>query len=150
MPEFPGGPGALYEFLARNLQYPEKARKNSIQGRVIASFVVEKDGSISNARVVKSVDSQLDAEALRVINSMPKWNPGRQDGEAVRVKYTVPVSFKLDGATPTEKYILEIDGKVADDAEIANIPPGDVVSMDVVPAQNGQPKKIVITTKKKK
>jgi hypothetical protein len=80
---------------------------------------------------------------------MPKWNPGKQNGEPVRVKYTVPVSFKFDAATPEEKYILEIDGKEADDAEIANIPPGDVVSMNVVPAQNGQPKKIVITTKKK-
>jgi hypothetical protein len=68
----------------------------------------------------------------------------------VRVKYTVPVTFKLDATVPAERYVLEIDGKVADDSEIANIPSGDVVSMDVVPAQNGQPKKIVITTKKKK
>ena len=150
MPEFSNGHAALLEYLSKSIRYPEEARKNSIQGRVITTFVVEKDGSISNARVVKSVDSQLDAEALRVINSMPNWNPGKQNGEAVRTKYTVPVTFKLDAATPVEKYVLEIDGKVADDAEIANIPPGDVVSMDVVPAQNGQPKKIVITTKKKK
>ena len=67
----------------------------------------------------------------------------------MRVKYTVPVTFKLDAARPAERYVLEIDGKVADDSEIANIPAGDIVSMDVVPAQNGQPKKIVITTKKK-
>ena len=149
MPQFPGGQAALLEFLSKNIRYPEEARKNSIQGRVIATFVVEKDGNISNIRVVKSVDSQLDAEAIRVINSMPNWNPGKQNGKAVRVKYTVPVTFKLDGARPAEKYVLEIDGKVVDDAEIANIPSGDVVSMDVVPAQNGQPKKIVITTKKK-
>ena len=149
MPQFPGGQAALLEFLSKNIRYPEEARKNSIQGRAIVTFVVEKDGSISNARVVKSVDSQLDAEALRVINSMPKWNPGKQNGEPMRVKYTVPVTFKLDAAAPAERYVLEIDGKVADDTEIANIPPGDVVSMDVVPAQNGQPKKIVITTKKK-
>ena len=149
MPEFSNGHAALFEYLSKSIRYPEEARKKSVQGRVIATFVVEKDGSISNARVVKSVDPLLDAEALRVVNAMPSWNPGKQNGEAVRVKYTVPVTFKLDAATPEEKYILEIDGKEADDAEIANIPPGDVVSMNVVPAQNGQPKKIVITTKKK-
>ena len=87
---------------------------------------------------------------MRVVNSMPNWNPGKQDGKAVRVKYTVPVTFKLDAAASEEKYILEIDGKVVDDSEIANIPASDVVSIDAVPAQNGQPKKIVITTKKKK
>ena len=149
MPEFPGGPAALYETLVNSIQYPEEARIKGAQGRAIVTFVVEKDGSISNARVVKSVDPSLDAEALRVINSMPKWNPGKQGGEPVRVKYTAPVRFSLDAARPAERYVLEIDGKVADDAEIANIPAGDVVSMDVVPAQNGQPKKIVITTKKK-
>ena len=150
MPEFSGGQSALFEFLSKSIRYPEAARKNSIQGRVITTFVVEKDGSISNARVVKSVNPDLDAEALRVVNSMPNWNPGKQDGKAVRVKYTVPVTFKLDAAAPEEKYILEIDGKVVDDSEIANIPSGDVVSIDAVPAQNGQPKKIIITTKKKK
>ena len=148
MPEFPNGHAALFEYLSKSIQYPEEARKNSIQGRVIATFVVEKDGSISNARVVRSIDPSLDAEALRVINSMPNWTPGTQEGEPVRVKYTVPVTFKLDAKAPAERYILEIDGRVADDSEIANIPSGDVVSLDVVPAQNGQPKKIIITTKK--
>ncbi|MBO4718534.1 MAG: TonB family protein [Prevotella sp.] len=154
MPEFPGGPAALYETLVKSIQYPEEARIKGAQGRAIVTFVVEKDGSISNARMVKSVDPSLDAEALRVVNSMPKWNPGKQNGEPVRVKYTAPVRFSLDAARPAAKpaegYVLEIDGKVADDAEIANIPSGEVVSMEVVPAQNGQPKKIVITTKKKK
>ena len=149
MPAFPGPPYALYEFLARSIQYPKEARDKNIQGRVIVTFVVEKDGSISDARVVKSVDPLLDTEALRVVNSMHSWTPGKQNGEPVRVKYTVPVSFKLDATTPAERYVLEIDGKVVDDSEIANIPSGDILSMDVVPAQNGQPKKIVITTKKK-
>ena len=149
MPAFPGPPYALYEFLTRSIQYPKEARDKNIQGRVIVTFVVEKDGSISDARVVKSVDPLLDTEALRVVNSMHSWTPGKQNGEPVRVKYTVPVSFKLDAIAPAERYVLEIDGKVADDSEIANIPSGDIVSMDVVPAQNGQPKKIVITTKKK-
>ena len=149
MPAFPGPPYALYEFLTRSIQYPKEARDKNIQGRVIVTFVVEKDGSISDARVVKSVDPLLDTEALRVVNSMHSWTPGKQNGEPVRVKYTVPVSFKLDATTPAERYVLEIDGKVVDDSEIANIPSGDILSMDVVPAQNGQPKKIVITTKKK-
>ena len=149
MPAFPGSPYALYEFLTQSIQYPEEARKKSIQGRVIVTFVVEKDGSITCARVVKTLNPLLDAEALRVINVMPKWKPGKQNGEPVRVKYTVPVSFKLDATTSAERYVLEIDGKVVDDSEIANIPSGDILSMDVVPAQNGQPKKIVITTKKK-
>jgi TonB family protein len=150
MPAFPGPPYALYEFLTRSIQYPKEARDKNIQGRVIVTFVVEKDGSISDARVVKSVDPLLDTEALRVVNSMHSWTPGKQNGEPVRVKYTVPVSFKLDAIAPAERYVLEIDGKVADDSEIANIPSGDIVSMDVVDAKDGQPKKILITTKKKK
>ena len=150
MPQFPGGPAALLEYLSKNVNYPESAHKNGVQGRVIASFFVEKDGRISHAHVVRSVDPSLDAEALRVIHSMPNWVPGRQNGEPVRVKYTIPITFKLDAAAPAEDYVLEIDGKVADDSEIANIPADDIASMDVLPAQNGQPKKIVITTKKKK
>ncbi len=153
MPQFPGGPAALMEYLSKNVHYPEEAHKNGIQGRVIATFVVEKDGSITEARVVRSVDKLLDAEALRVLSAMPNWIPGRQNGEPVRVQYTVPITFNLQGdAKPAteEKYILEIDGKVVDDSEIANIPPGEVANMEVVKAENGHPKKIVITTKKKK
>ncbi len=150
MPQFPGGPTALLEYLSKNVNYPENAHKNGVQGRVIASFFVEKDGRISHARVVRSVDPSLDSEALRVIHSMPNWVPGRQNGEPVRVKYTIPITFKLDAAAPAEDYVLEIDGKVADNSEIANIPADDIASMDVLPAQNGQPKKIFITTKKKK
>ena len=97
MPQFPGGSSKLFEFLSMNIKYPAEAEKNDVQGRVIATFVVEKDGEISNAKVVKSVHPALDAEALRVINSMPKWIPGMQNGEAVRVKYTVPVTFRLQG-----------------------------------------------------
>ena len=97
MPQFPGGPSKLFEFLAQNVNYPTEAEKANIQGRVIATFVVEKDGSISNAKVVKSIDPSLDAEALRVINAMPNWIPGKQNGKEVRVKYTVPISFHLQG-----------------------------------------------------
>ena len=151
MPEFPGGQIAMLNFLSKNIRYPEAAHKAGIQGRVVATFVVEKDGSISNAKVMRSIDPLLDAEALRVINSMPNWIPGKQDGKPVAVKYTVPVSFKLDGPTktPEEKYILEIDGKEVDNSEIANIPSGTIANMEIVKGENGHPKRIKITTKKK-
>ena len=97
MPQFPGGPSKLFEYLAKSVMYPAEAEKAGTQGRVIVTFVVEKDGSISNAKVVKSIDPLLDAEALRVINSMPNWNPGKQNGELMRVKYTVPITFRLQG-----------------------------------------------------
>ena len=95
MPSFPGGPSALFEYLSKNIKYPVVAEENGIQGRVIVTFVVERDGSITDVRVVKSVDPSLDKEAQRVVKSMPRWIPGKQNGSAVRVKYTVPVTFRL-------------------------------------------------------
>ena len=95
MPQFPGGQAALLEYLAKNIKYPVVAEENGVQGRVIVTFVVERDGSITDVRVVKSVDPSLDKEAARVVKSMPKWQPGKQNGSAVRVKYTVPVQFRL-------------------------------------------------------
>lgn len=95
MPEYPGGMKEMLKFLQDNLKYPENAMKNNVQGRVIVQFVVEKDGTPTEFKVLRSVDPDLDAEALRVLQTMPKWKPGMQRGEVVRVKYTVPVSFKL-------------------------------------------------------
>lgn len=95
MPEFPGGMKELLKFLQDNLKYPENAMKKNVQGRVIVQFVVEKDGTPTEFNVVRSVDPDLDAEALRVLQTMPKWKPGMQRGKIVRVKFTVPVSFKL-------------------------------------------------------
>lgn len=95
MPSFPGGNGALMKYLAENIKYPVVAQENGVQGRVVVSFVVEKDGSITDVQVVRSVDPSLDREAQRVVKSMPKWIPGKQNGSAVRVKYNVPVSFRL-------------------------------------------------------
>ena len=95
MPQFPGGQAALLEYLAKNIKYPVVAEENGIQGKVIVTFVVERDGSITDVKVVKSVDPSLDKEAARVVKSMPHWIPGKQNGSAVRVKYTVPVQFKL-------------------------------------------------------
>lgn len=93
MPEFPGGEAALRAFIAKNTDYPRIARDNGIQGKVYVTFVVERDGSVSNTRVTTRVHSSLDNEALRVINSLPKWKPGTQGGRPVRVLYTVPINF---------------------------------------------------------
>jgi periplasmic protein TonB len=95
MPSYPGGMGALMQYLSNNIKYPVIAEENGIQGRVICTFVVERDGSITDVRVAKSVDPSLDKEACRVIKSMPHWIPGKQNGSAVRVKYTLPVTFRL-------------------------------------------------------
>ena len=95
MPEYPGGMKEMLKFLQDNVKYPENAMKNNVQGRVIVQFVVEKDGTPTEFKVLRSVDPDLDAEALRVMKAMPKWKPGMQKGQVVRVKFTVPVSFKL-------------------------------------------------------
>jgi len=95
MPSFPGGDAALFKFLNDNIKYPVIAQENGIQGRVICQFVVNRDGSIVDVEVVRSVDPSLDKEAVRVIKAMPRWAPGKQRGKAVRVKYTLPVNFRL-------------------------------------------------------
>ena len=92
MPHFPGGDQALMDYLKKNMRYPDE----DVQGRVIVSFMVEKDGSISDVKVVKSLSEGADKEALRLINSMPKWHPGKQLGTPVNTKYTVPVIFRLE------------------------------------------------------
>lgn len=94
-PEFPGGEEALYKYLAENIKYPVMAKSNKVEGRVYITFVIEKDGTVSDAKVLRSVNEELDAEALRVINAMPKWKPGTQRGVPVRVQYNIPISFKL-------------------------------------------------------
>ncbi len=93
--EFPGGESALYSWLQKNLRYPERAQQNDIQGRVIVRFVVNKDGSIEQVTVAKGVDKDLDQEAIRVVKRMPKWQPGKNNGQAVRSYFTLPVTFKL-------------------------------------------------------
>lgn len=95
MPEFPGGMGECLKFLMKNAKYPTISQENGVQGKVSVKFVIEKDGSIADPVVVRGVDPYLDKEALRVVKSMPKWEPGKQRGKPVRVSYTVPVIFKL-------------------------------------------------------
>lgn len=163
MPQFPGGTAALMKFLSENVRYPEEAHKAGIQGRVIATFIVKRDGSISDAKVVKSVSPELDAEALRVLYAMPNWTPGHQNGEPVNVKYTVPISFRLQGeAKPAVENIkigphpnakdveVVIDGKVVDVTALNGIKPDDIESMNVEKAKDGAPKDRIIITMKKK
>lgn len=95
MPEFPGGENAMYKYLVDNLKYPEQAKKEKITGKVYISFVVERDGSISNAEVLRGIGGGCDEEALRVVRNMPKWKPGTQRNKPVRVQYTLPLNFKL-------------------------------------------------------
>lgn len=158
MPQFPGGPSALFEFISKNIQYPKEAEDANLQGRVIISFVVEKDGSVSNAKVVRPIDPLLDAEALRVVNSMPKWIPGKQNGEAFRVKYTIPVTFRVEGGIkgaddplvqkttaylagyyaaknglpPTPKTLILVDGKEVSYDELEKIKGESIDHMDVL------------------
>ena len=158
MPQFPGGPYALFEFISKNIQYPKEAEDANLQGRVIVSFVVEKDGSVSNAKVVRPIDPLLDAEALRVVNSMPKWIPGKQNGEAFRVKYTVPVTFRIEGGIkgadnplvqkttaylagyyaaknglpPTLQSLILVDGKEVSYDELGKIKSESIDHMDVL------------------
>ena len=97
MPQFPGGDAALMKYLSSHINYPPMAAENNVQGKFILQFVVEKDGRVGEVKVARSVDKDLDKEAIRVVKSLPKFTPGRQNGQAVRVWYTLPVTFKLQG-----------------------------------------------------
>jgi TonB family protein len=99
MPSFPGGTSALMKFLTENIEYPEQMIKDSIQGRVICSFIVGRDGAISDIKVVRSLHPLLDKEAVRVLSLMPKWIPGKQNGQPSKVKYNLPITFRLQNAS---------------------------------------------------
>lgn len=103
MPEYPGGLTALMNYLRVNIRYPATAQKAGIEGRVIVSFIVEPNGSVSNVEIVRSVDTDLDQEALRVVRQMPKWNPGKRAGIPVRVRCCLPIKFKQGESKPSEK-----------------------------------------------
>jgi TonB family protein len=100
MPQFPGGDPAMFEFISKNVKYPQKAKDEGIQGRVFIQFVVEKDGSVGEVKLLRGIGGGCDEEGIRVVKSMPKWTPGQQAGKAVRVLYTLPIFFKLDDQTP--------------------------------------------------
>ena len=150
MPTFPGGMVAMAEYLNKNVHYPKVAEEKKTEGRVIVTFVVGKDGSISNAELARSVSEELDAEAIRVIRSMPKWEPGTMNGKPVNVKFTVPVTFSLrgDASNPNvnkkeqsldhneTKVIYIVDGQVAQKEEVEKLSPLTIESMTVV--KNGE------------
>ena len=152
MPEFPGGKEALKSYVASSIKYPAEAEKAGIQGRVHTAFIVEKDGCVTGARAMTSVDPQLDAEAIRIIRNMPKWSPGMQDGKLVRVKYLVPVTFRLDSSDKaisfsedTEYYV---DNKQVDASILKTIDPQTVDHIDVLKKKPGLKNKVFMFTKK--
>ena len=136
MPEFPGGMQAMMEYLAKNIRYPAKAHEANVQGRVITQFTVGKDGAIRDAKVVRSVSPELDAEALRVISAMPNWKPGKQGGKAVATRYTVPVVFRLTGDAPEEPTVVNAVGLKVD----SNVPMGVVNDVKELLRKGGQAK----------
>ncbi len=170
MPEYPGGMAELMKFISTTVQYPKESHENGEQGRVIVQFVVEKDGTVTNPKVLKSVTPALDAEALRVIKLMPKWKPGMNKGKAVAVKFSVPISFRLQGdpQKPAEKKseakdadkkpLYVVDGKQVGYAIPSDITAEMIESMTVLkdkPAletfgEAGKNGVILITTKKAK
>ena len=124
MPEFPGGMGEAMKFLGKNMKYPVAAQQAKIEGRVIVQFVVERDGSVSDVKVMRGVSPELDAEAIRVVSMMPKWIPGKQRGKAVAVKYTMPIMFRLQNPKPEKEEtasLQQINLKVDKDASSENV-----------------------------
>jgi len=143
-PQYPGGAEELMKFIAENLRYPKACVDEKVEGRVVLSFVVEKDGSVSSIEEMRSPDARLTEEAIRVVSSMPKWKPGKQRGKVVRVKYVLPVTFKLDADNAITDVkassnvsarafsgILVVDGKVLTEAQIQNLKPDDIASVEV-------------------
>lgn len=124
-PEYPGGLPALMSFLSQNVKYPAKAAEKKIEGTVTVKFIVNKDGSISDAIILRGVEPSLDAEALRVISSMPKWTPGKQRGKEVRVKYTIPIRFRITQPASQEKKVevvaASIDKPTADNDAVFEV-----------------------------
>ena len=108
MPEYPGGMAAAMEYIQKNMRYPETAKKNGTQGRVTVQFIVDKEGNVTEPKVIRAVDKDLDAEAIRLVGTMPKWKPGMQKGQAVAVKYTLPVMFRLEGGKMKSSRTVEM------------------------------------------
>ncbi|HIZ01521.1 MAG TPA: TonB family protein [Candidatus Bacteroides merdipullorum] len=133
-PAFPGGPQAMRKFIKENLQYPQIAKENGIEGRVILQFVVDETGQVTDPKVVRSIDPSLDAEAIRLVSSMPRWTPGQQDGKAVAVRYTMPVTFSLgkDEAQPQKQSVWAIDGKVVPYEEVKAFSSEDIFEIRVL------------------
>ncbi len=141
MPEFPGGYPSLMKYIKQNLRYPEEAKKAGTQGRVVVQFLINKNGAISDASVLRSVDRLLDAEAVRLVRSMPKWKPGMQKGKAVTVKYTLPLSFRLMEDVKAEtsdkkNHLIIVEGAQTDYADISIQVDGREVTPEILRALN--------------
>ncbi|MRX47760.1 M56 family metallopeptidase [Pedobacter puniceum] len=155
LPMFKGGPQKFPEFLMKNLQYPIEAKEKKIEGRVIVNFIVEKDGSLSDIKILRGVSKELDEEALRVIKLSPNWEPGQQNGKVVRVNFALPISFNLTGYTPKPQFIL--DGKVITEEDMKKIKPENIDKVEVLKDKNATDKYgeqgkngvVVITLKEK-
>ena len=148
MPEYPGGIAASMEYIQKNMRYPESAEKNGTQGRVTVQFIIDKEGNVTNPKVLRSVDKDLDAEAIRLVGAMPKWKPGMQKGKAVAVKYTLPVVFKLEGGEITSSQLVTervagtirgeavplfiVDGKEVPSSIMGALRPESIESMTVL------------------
>ena len=137
MPEYPGGMAAALEYIQKNMRYPETAKKNGTQGRVTVQFIIDKGGNVTDPKVIRAVDKDLDAEAIRLIGMMPKWKPGMQKGQAVAVKYTLPVMFRLEGGEMKSSRTVEMSrrpGSLLDSALV--IVDGKEVTQSILNAIN--------------
>ena len=137
MPEYPGGMAAALEYIQKNMRYPETAKKNGTQGRVTVQFIIDKGGNVTDPKVIRAVDKDLDAEAIRLIGTMPKWKPGMQKGQAVAVKYTLPVMFRLEGGEMKSSCTVEMSrrpGSLLDSALV--IVDGKEVTQSILNAIN--------------
>lgn len=148
MPEFPGGQQAMFKYLAENVKYPKVAQEKGIQGRVICQFIVGKEGKVRDVKVIRSVDPELDAEAIRVIRVMPVWTPGEQRGKKVSVQFVLPISFKLDGdkgTTPKISATIVVDGeKMPADFNLNTIKPAEIEKINVIKPSTDKEKKELI------
>ncbi|MEO8795794.1 MAG: TonB family protein, partial [Daejeonella sp.] len=146
MPEFPGGMKAFYEYLSKSIQYPAEAKKNNVSGKVILSFIVEKNGSLNDIKVLRGVGSGLDEEAIRVMKGSPKWLPGKENGKPVRVAYTLPMQFSLGQGKPEkqnpgtsngmEKALYILDGKEVSEATAKSFDPEKIATVNVLKGEN--------------
>ena len=141
MPQFPGGMKALMEYISTNLRYPEDAKQAKKSGRVIARFTVQEDGSIADVEIIRSVYPSMDAEAIRVLQGMPQWQPGMQDGKAVAVKYTVPIMFNADNEEKTDStkivfnengVLILVDGKEFPTKNLFTIDPNTIEKVEII------------------
>jgi len=132
MPKFPGGIQECMKFIAKNVKYPVDAQKAGIQGHVIVQFTVKSDGSISDTKVVRSISPSLDEEAVRVINMMPRWEPGYQRGTAVNVKYTLPITFNLQKKESSDQPLVILDGQLLKNADLNSLNASSIDNVNVI------------------